>query len=283
MADPKSAVELLPNSPLPAGAKLDPQDQGDVEVYGLGESRAVFVVTTTERLVSIRHRWSSSQDAEFARQLLVALQHRHLKPEKRLTLHVSGTQTTLLDALQPFPLGSEILVKSVDSGISTPADVSYRRMQAGEAESFFDRARQGMVSQVMANRPDLTLERAEAMAKTNFARAAPEGVDTPGHSFIVVETTGENGGKVADFWAVLDKETKDSFCYYSEVDPTKRRMGYGKKMLAAWEHHAAEAGIESIGMNVFEINKPMSALCRSAGFTVKEAWYSIQKEITNNE
>ncbi|KAH8655395.1 hypothetical protein BX600DRAFT_68416 [Xylariales sp. PMI_506] len=278
MASATAHIEFLLNSPLPEGApKLKPDEGKNVEVYGLGDLRAVVIVNATTRGTSVHHHWSSTQDAEFGAQVLSIIQHRYLKPEKRLVIHVAGAHKGLFSQLNHIPPAAEILAKCIDHGVTLPHDISYRAMQEDEAGSFFEGARENMARQALANRPDLSLTQAQEMAKTNFARAAPQGVDTPGHAFMVVETTQDGGGKVANIWAVFDEETKESFCYYVEVVPELRKMGYGRKTLTAWEHHGAQIGAQSLALNIFGINTPLRSLCSGAGFVVREAAFVIQQ------
>ncbi|KAH8891746.1 acyl-CoA N-acyltransferase [Thozetella sp. PMI_491] len=276
MAEIEPCAELLPNTPLPDGAPPVPElgSNEQLEVYGAGDGRAVVICKETEDELVIRHHWSSNQDASLAQQLLVALRRHHGGTGKRLMLSLLGDQTALFGAIPENAPGGQIMVKPVDSGVVIPADVTYRPMDTSEAQLFVAECRSGFPHHMRENRPSLTMEKAEEMTAKAFEMAQPQGLESPGHSYLIVETA-SGREVVAHLWIFFNEEKKESFCYYILVNPESRRKGYGAKTLAAWEHYASKQGAQSLRLNVFRKNAAARALYHKGGFKITEGSFTV--------
>jgi ribosomal protein S18 acetylase RimI-like enzyme len=271
-------ITLLPSEPLPPDApepKL--KDKEHVEVYSLGDARAVIIVREADGETSIRPHWLSAQDGELAVQLLTTMRQRQSTSGKKILLRLEADQKALMGALGGQPPISEIMEKAVDSFVSIPPDVKYRPLSAEEAKSYLEEVKEDYTKTLCENMPDLSHDRASEMAAETFTRALPEGPSTPGHSFLVIQEAAAEEETVGYIWICLDEATKKSFCYKIEVVPQKRRQGYGRKTLLVWEHAAAEAGAQLLGLNVFGKNTAARNLYHGAAFAVKQAVYAIEE------
>jgi GNAT superfamily N-acetyltransferase len=276
MKETEPCAELLPNSPLPDGVPPVPElgSNEQLEVYGVNDGRAVIICKDGQDEIVIRHHWSSSQDVSLAHQLLAALRKHHGGTGKKLMLRISGDQIALFRAVGDNTPGGQIMVKPVDSAVVIPPDVIYRPMEASEAESFVAECRSEVPHHMQENRPGLTLEKAQEMATKAFETAMPQGLESRGHSFLVVEPA-SGGEAVARLWIFFNEEAKESFCYYVYVNPENRRMGYGGKTLAAWEHFASKQGAQSLRLNVFRTNVAARTLYQKGGFQTTEGSFVV--------
>lgn len=271
-------IALSPSDPLPADApELKLKDKEHVEVYSLGEARAVIIVKETDRDLSFRPHWLSAQDDDLAMQLLAVMRQRRSTSGKKTLLRLEATQKALMSALSAQPVISEIMEKPVDTSVSVPPDVKYRPLDADEVKSYLEELVEDFANVLRENMPDLSHERAREMAAENVKSAAPDGTNTPGHTLLVIQEATAEEDTVGYLWVYLDEATKKSFCYKIEVVPQKRRKGYGRKTLLVWEHSAAKDGAQSLGLNVFGKNTAARNMYHGAAFQVKQAVYGIEE------
>lgn len=275
-------MEFLPDQSLPEGLeKPKVKDDEVLEVYGLGDARAAISVSQKENSTTLKAAVLSSSDVTLARQLLTAFRQRHLKPGKDIgaELGASSDKALLEAAEKNGTLQAEVRAKPVSASPALPEGVAYRAMHPGEVGPYLLEVEAHYGSEVLAayKDPDSdeSKEKAKAHAKKAMERVVPQGGETPGHSFVLLRDG--QGEKVADLWVYLDDATKRSFCYGIEVDAGKRRVGYGRKTLFAWEHLAAEQGAKSLGLNVFAKNTVARHLYISHGFEMELAAFSIDE------
>ncbi|KUI73759.1 putative N-acetyltransferase YdgE [Cytospora mali] len=279
MADPTPELKHLPSNSLPEGAPpIVVEDSQHLEVFALRNNTAVFVIEERERETRITQPWLSAQDDDLARQVVETTRNLYLQPNKPVLIQLCSLQTALNNALGGTVIAGHMMTKAVHRDDLPPLadDVRARAMTEDEVASFLKDTEEGFARAVMENNANTSSwEDAKVKSREAMQAVAPEGGKTPGHSFLIVEDN--KGEKVALLWVALSEKTKQSFCYNIEVEPSKRRMGFGKKTLAIWEHHAAEQGAISIGLNVFGNNLAAQNLYAGAGLFIATTLYRIEK------
>lgn len=92
-------------------------------------------------------------------------------------------------------------------------------------------------------------------------------VRTGGHYFFKF-LDGE-GEKVASLWISITEDKRSLLCWHIEVDPQKRRMGLGTKIMACCKALAYRLNprIERIEVGIFGNNWKAEDFFRSNGFT----------------
>ena len=285
MSENHHKIKRLPGNPLPEGApKPEICDTQTIEVFALGDERAMLVVEKREHETVVTQPWLSVKDNVLAQQLVEAIRSLHFKPGSPVVIRVDGNQTALTNVLQGAAVtASQVMTKPVDKGaLPPPADgVRPRDMDEQEVAAHLAETEDSFARAVMDNSADPTdWEDARARSRRAFEAVVPEGGRTPGHSFLVVEDD-RTGEKVALLWVALKdgggEETKQSYCYSFEVEAGKRGMGFGRKTMAIWEHYAAGQGATSIGLNVFGKNLAAQRLYSGAGLTVATTLFRIEE------
>ncbi|KAI1865408.1 uncharacterized protein JN550_008456 [Neoarthrinium moseri] len=266
-------LRLLPNAALPDGAPTpELTDTQHLDIYGLGALRAAVVIETKNDKHVVKSVWMSSQDPSLARQLVSVIKDRYLSPDKGLLFHASASQPALREELKGSTIRSQIMSKTVDADVKLPDNISYRDMTADEARDYFQDFEEMFVKLMLTyktaveNDEDVK-QRGHAMVRS----IAPNGVETPGHRFIIVE---EAGVTLATLW-VGERGEKQSFCYNIEVLPEKRRQGYGRKTLLVWEHAAASMRASTLGLTVFGTNEAGLRLYNGGGFEADDTTFTF--------
>jgi ribosomal protein S18 acetylase RimI-like enzyme len=96
----------------------------------------------------------------------------------------------------------------------------------------------------------------------------PDGVETEGMRLLVAES-GE-GKTVGWVWVSLrEPDRQGAWIYDIEIAADKRGQGYGRALLEATERVVGEAGVATIGLNVFGENTVARRLYQSAGYETK--------------
>lgn len=238
-----------------------------LEVYGAGDERAIVTVCQRAHDTIIRKPWLSTRETSLAQKLFQAIRARHLTLGTPLFFSVDGSQRVFSEALAGNVIAAQTMTKRVDrNSLPPPPDcVRSRNMTEVEVAAFLKEAEDGFAKAVAENGADPTdREAAKAKAKTTFETVVPQRGTTPGHSFLIIED--DKGAKIGTLWLALNEETKQSFCYGIAVEADKRRMGFGTKMLATWEIHAADQGAGSLGLNVFGKNVAAQKFYIQSGF-----------------
>lgn len=272
-----SEFTLLPSTSIPEGApKPELGENEHLEVYGSGEERAIVTVCRRAHDMIIKKPWLSAQETSLAQKLFQAIRARHLTLGTPLFFSVDDSQPVLSEALEGNTIAARIMTKPVDRNSLPPSPdgVRPRHMTGDELAAFLEEAEVNFAKAVAENSADPTdLEPAKAKAKTAFETVVPQRGRTPGHSFFIMED--DKGTKIGTLWLALNEETKQSFCYGIAVEAEKRRMGFGTKMLAIWEVHAAEQGAASLGLNVFGKNVAAQQFYVQSGFSAASTTFLI--------
>lgn len=110
---------------------------------------------------------------------------------------------------------------------------------------------------------------APALARLDFDRLLPLGLETPNH-YVYVIRDASAGTDVGVLWlAIIDRAgNRGAYVYQLWIDPAHRRQGHARAAFEAMEPLVAELGATSIGLHVFGHNTGAQALYRSLGYTV---------------
>ncbi|MFD1539558.1 GNAT family N-acetyltransferase [Nonomuraea guangzhouensis] len=113
----------------------------------------------------------------------------------------------------------------------------------------------------------LSPQEARDVARLALDRELPEGVDTPGHSFHVIESEGE---AIAAIWIQLDRWAGRAFVFSVWVEEACRGHGYGHALMRVGERVAARHGNHLLALNVFPANESAVQLYATLDYRVEE-------------
>jgi ribosomal protein S18 acetylase RimI-like enzyme len=146
-----------------------------------------------------------------------------------------------------------------------PPRVVLRWMTADEIAAYFSDAVETFADETMAADPSLTREAALVNAREVHERILPQGVDTPGHDFLVA-LDAATGRRIGITW--LFHQERAAFVYDVEVDAAERGKGYGRALMDAAAERLRGLGMEVLGLNVFGHNHVAHALYDALGYRV---------------
>ncbi len=110
---------------------------------------------------------------------------------------------------------------------------------------------------------------APALARLDFDRLLPLGLETPDHYIYVVRNSSADTDVGVLWLAILDRAgSKGAYVYQLWIDPAHRRQGHARAAFEAMEPLVAALGATSIGLHVFGHNSGAHALYRSLGYNV---------------
>ncbi|WP_031082930.1 GNAT family N-acetyltransferase [Streptomyces sp. NRRL S-1831] len=110
---------------------------------------------------------------------------------------------------------------------------------------------------------------AHAKARRDHEVLLPQGPDTEGMLFSVLEHEGE---RVGILWLALRED--GAFVFDVEADAAHRGRGHGRTLMLLAEAQAIAAGRPLVGLNVFAGNTPAERLYESLGYRTTRASYS---------
>lgn len=107
-------------------------------------------------------------------------------------------------------------------------------------------------------------------ARAEYAGFYPQGLHSPGHTFLKVVDE-ETGARVGETWYVAEPEGgKIRFWInWIWIDPEFRRRGYAKEVLAQLGKEASRRGADRIGLYVFADNPNAIDLYSKLGFVTQ--------------
>jgi ribosomal protein S18 acetylase RimI-like enzyme len=111
-----------------------------------------------------------------------------------------------------------------------------------------------------------TGEAAEVASRASFASALPDGLATQGH-VLLIATDPDDGERVGVLW--FGPSTDDpamAWIYDITVDEDKRRRGWGRAIMRAFEREASARGFARAGLNVYGDNHVARRLYESLGY-----------------
>jgi len=110
---------------------------------------------------------------------------------------------------------------------------------------------------------------AESIAKSQQAHAEllPQGLQTPGHFFVRLQSTATDEEVGALWWAELGKAGQiEAYVYNIEIHEPMRRHGHARAALLELERGARERGVHHVSLHVFGHNHGARQLYAALGF-----------------
>ncbi|GAA4795143.1 MULTISPECIES: GNAT family N-acetyltransferase [Streptomyces] len=132
----------------------------------------------------------------------------------------------------------------------------------------YDRWREAAVGSFARTLAAQGFPESAALAHSERAHAGllPEGLATPGTRILYLYASGERVGRI---W-VAERDTgrgeREAFVFDVEVAEPHRGRGHGRTLMLLAERTAREAGLDRVGLNVFEGNTPALRLYESLGY-----------------
>ncbi|MEV6678297.1 GNAT family N-acetyltransferase [Streptomyces erythrochromogenes] len=115
--------------------------------------------------------------------------------------------------------------------------------------------------------PGMTEEQGVAASRVEHARMLPDGPDTPGTDFLLLETpAGETLGTVWTGQCELPGLGTVPYVYDVKVAPEHRGQGHGRTLMLLAERTVLAAGGSRLGLHVVEGNTPARRLYESLGY-----------------
>lgn len=153
-----------------------------------------------------------------------------------------------------------------------PRRLTVRPMTTDEVDAYFSDAVERFADETMAADPSLTRGAALVNSREVHQEILPQGVDTPGHDFLVAldSVTGRRTGM-----AWLFHEELAAFLYDVEVDEAERGKGYGRALVDAAAQHARRLGMEVLALNVFGHNHIAHAMYCALGYDVVDRSFNL--------
>lgn len=113
----------------------------------------------------------------------------------------------------------------------------------------------------------MPLPEAQEKARADHRRLLPAGARTPGHRLWTVY---DDDVEVGILWLHTEQKSDGphAFIYDVEVREGLRRKGYGRRIMQAVDRWCREAGVVSVGLNVFGQNTGARALYEEMGYRV---------------
>jgi ribosomal protein S18 acetylase RimI-like enzyme len=161
------------------------------------------------------------------------------------------------------------------SEASPALSASLRPMRAAEFPAAIAATREGYARDIELN-GGYPRSMARQRAEEDIARILPDGLETAGQSFFVIEQQGEPVGRL---WLGerMSGTVRTLFIYEIEVDEAARGKGLGRAAMLLVEAEAAARGITRIELNVFGGNAVARGLYRSLGYV--ESAVQMAKEL----
>lgn len=154
--------------------------------------------------------------------------------------------------------------------------VDLRTMLPDEFATYLDWAIDDYAAELERN-GKATGEAAQGASRASFDSLLPDGLATVGHT-ILVATNPDDGERVGVLW--FGPSTDDpamAWIYDIMVDEDKRRRGWGRAMMRAFEGEARARGFARAGLNVYGDNHVARRLYESLGYL--ETARQLHKEL----
>lgn len=172
-----------------------------------------------------------------------------------------GTRATLQSTQMQLDLAAPV---------GAPPRVTLRPMTDAEFATYAQRLVSTYAQDLLDSGAFLDLETATASSAAQTDELLPDGLHSPGQH---LWTAYADAAPVGVLWIHADGPA--GFIYDIEVLPEQRRRGYGREVLDAGAHAAADLGAEVLGLNVFGQNDGARALYEKAGYATTEQSYRV--------
>ncbi|MFE5675653.1 GNAT family N-acetyltransferase [Streptomyces erythrochromogenes] len=158
-----------------------------------------------------------------------------------------------------------VMVKELPEPPELPAGSVGRPMTRAEFDAWLEPGIVEYGRRLVA--PGMTEEQGVAASRTEHARMLPDGPDTPGTDFLLLETpAGETLGTVWIGECDLPGLGTVPYVYDVKVAPEHRGQGHGRTLMLLAERTVLAAGGNRLGLHVVEGNTPARRLYESLGY-----------------
>ncbi|GAA0701432.1 hypothetical protein GCM10010193_65350 [Kitasatospora atroaurantiaca] len=186
-----------------------------------------------------------------------------------LRLNVQLTRPDELFA--DYPVRGQTRMRVIASAPKPLDGVTARPMTEAEYPAWLASEKDAYIADIV-RAGALDPEQARQKSDADFARLIPEGMATPGHSFLVLEAAGET---IGTGWLKHDFLPGVTFGYSLEIHREHRGKGYGRAAMTVGEQATLDGGDSALMFNVFGGNEVAMNLYTSAGYRVVEENRSI--------
>lgn len=201
-------------------------------------------------------------------------------------LRVRGVRTLGLTVTTGDPTGEafldgaafDLVATQMQLDLSTappprdPGRLTVRPMTANEVAAYFSDAVERFADDTMAADSSLTREAALVNSREVHHEVLPQGVETPGHDFLVALDS-VAGRRTGIAWVF--HEYRAAFLYDVEVEEAERGKGYGRALVDAAVEHARRLGMDMLGLNVFGNNHIAHAMYDDLGYDVVDRSFNL--------
>jgi len=186
-----------------------------------------------------------------------------------LRLNVQLTRQNELFA--DYPVRGQTRMRVITSAPKPLDGVTARPMTESEYPAWLASEKDAYIADIV-RAGALDPEQAQQKSDADFARLIPEGMATPGHSFLVLEAAGE---VIGTGWLKHDFLPGVTFGYSLEIHQEYRGKGFGRAAMTVGEQATLDGGDSALMFNVFGGNEVAMNLYTSAGYRVVEENRSI--------
>ncbi|MEV4443639.1 GNAT family N-acetyltransferase [Streptomyces sp. NPDC049577] len=160
---------------------------------------------------------------------------------------------------------SRIMTKPLRTPPGLPAGSVARAMTEDEFTAWQARAKARYAAS-WADR-GVPLVQAEAKAEADHAALLPRGLATPDTALLVLA---HDGTDVGTLWLATGSPRPGGFVFGVDVDARHRGRGHGRTLMLLAERICLDAGLDTLGLNVFAGNTPALRLYDSLGYEPTE-------------
>ncbi|MEU7858120.1 GNAT family N-acetyltransferase [Nonomuraea sp. NPDC049141] len=178
---------------------------------------------------------------------------------------LDGSDPAHLALFRDYSVQVQTMAKTIGA-CSPPTDGPLdRKPRADEFRVWLEREATDYAKSLEAE--GLAPEEAWDAARLALDQELPKGMDTPGHSFHVIESAGE---VIASIWIQLDRWAGRAFVFSVWVEESRRGHGYGHALMRVGERVAARHGNHLLALNVFPANEEAVQLYATLDYRVEE-------------
>ncbi|MEU4233704.1 GNAT family N-acetyltransferase [Nonomuraea sp. NPDC026600] len=178
---------------------------------------------------------------------------------------VNGSDPAHLALFRDYSVQMQTMTKTIGACPAPTDGPLDRKPRADEFRVWLEREATDYGKSLEAE--GLSPQEARDEGRLALDRELPKGMDTPGHSFHVIESAGE---VIASIWIQLDRWAGRAFVFSVWVEETCRGHGYGHALMRVGEQVAARHGNHLLALNVFPANEEAVQLYATLDYRVEE-------------
>ena len=133
--------------------------------------------------------------------------------------------------------------------------------------------------QDIAQKHDLSIEKAAVLAQEEFHNYFPDGVATLGHDVLCIELDIEEPTTIGYLWCSNKKSDLSAFIYFFYIEEQFRGKGYGKQALKQLDDWLLSSGATKVRLQVLAQNQRALELYQKSGFDTYS--YVLSKKLTD--